>query len=638
MAETLIQHGLNLACVLGVCLIAIGLGRLILFKISLFGASSGEDFIFGAGIGFGILSCSTFVLGSTQILYPATLYLLLGLSAVFSLIGWKVCPSVSKKSKPEKSKFTVPEVLAGLLLLICLLLGLFLVLTPAIGNDALTYHIGVPKLYLEHHGFYFIPGTLCSNYPLNNEMLYILALPLGGDIVAKGIHFAMAVFILIGMYQFTRRFVPGALFIFLPLVVFFSIPSVFVNAHMAYSDLTITFYIFLSVYTFLNWVSRKQAEWLVLCGVFTGLSMATKYSALLLPFMGCLGILYVSRRQKIDNRQALRFLGLYVLSALVVGSPFYIKNWVLTGNPLYPFLYSIFGGTGWDMELARQYDLFLESLGMGREFFDYLLLPWNVSFYAKMNSPVFDGILGPAFILTLPFAFWTRNTPAALKIVMVYCGITFLFWAASVHQIRYLIPIFPFLAIWVGYVLGYFRSHRLVFSLLLMLIVASLGFNVYHILKDFKVISPIHVVAGRESRNEFLDRMVPAYSMFQYINTSLPEHSRIFFIYMKNPGYLCDRSYYSDSVMESHTIEKILIGTTSPEQVYQQLKNRGFTHILYDIHYIFGDRSPFVARNRELFHAFQSKYLELIKTTKNRYYLFRLVSKKGEKLREKYLS
>ena len=629
MTSILIQHCLNLGFILGLTLIAVGLGRLVLYKMSLRCLSTAETFIFGAGLGFGILSYSVFFLGACQAFYPFMVYLLLGISALMSLMGWKVRFSNSVKSGTENKKLSLFEVVACLLLLFCLLFGLLIALTPAIGNDALTYHLGAPKLYLENHGFYFIPGKLCSNYPLNNEMLYIIGLLLGGDIAAKGIHFAMTVFILIGMYQFTKHYLPNALFIFLPLLLFYSIPSVFVNSHMAYSDLTITFYIFLSVYAFLNWFSGKQVQWLVICGVLTGLSMATKYSALLLPFMGCLGILCVSRRQKIDNRQALLFLGLYVLSALVVGSPFYIKNWILTGNPLYPFLYPIFGGTGWDMELSRQYDLFLKNLGMGRGLFNYLLLPWNVSFYAKMNSPVFDGILGPLFILTLPFAAWTKNTPAALKIAMVYCGITFLFWIASVHQIRYLIPIFPFLAIMVGYILGYFRSHRWVFSLLLMFIVVGLGFNGYHIFKDFQVISPIKVVTGRESRNTFLNRMLPAYSIFQYINTHLPEDSKIFFIYMKNPGYLCDRPYYSDSVMESHTMEKILSSATSPEQVYLDLKNREFTCILYDIRYIFGNRSPFSSRNRELFHIFQSKYLELIKTEKERYYLFGLVPQKG---------
>ncbi len=97
---------------------------------------------------------------------------------------------------------------------------------------------------------------------------------------------------------------------------------------------------------------------------------------------------------------------------------------------------------------------------------------------------------------------------------------------------------------------------------------------------------------------------------------------------MKNPGYLCDRPYYSDSVMESHTMEKILSGATSPERVYLDLKNRGVTCILYDIRYIFGNRSPFSSKNRELFHAFQSKYLELIKTEKERYFFLAWYRKK----------
>lgn len=623
MSETLIQHGLNLGFVLGLTLIAVGLGRLILFKMSLCCVSAAETFVFGAGLGFGILSYSVFFLGACQALYPFMVYLLLGLSALISLIGWKVRLPGTIKTEAEKLSFS--EAIPGLLLLICLVCGLLLVLTPAIGKDALIYHLTVPKLYLQNHGFYFIPGNIFCNYPLNSEMLYLIGLNLRGDIVAKGVHFVMALLILVSMYQFSRHLVPSARFTFLPLVIFFSIPSVFVNAHMAYNDLTVTFYTFLTVYTFLNWVSTKQTQWLAISGVFTGLSVATKYSALLLPFMGCLGILYVSRRQEIGNRKALRFLGLYILSTLVVGSPFYIKNWILTGNPMYPFLYQIFGGTGWDMAQARQYDLFLRNLGMGRGLFDYLLLPWNVSFHAKMNSPVFDGILGPMFILTLPFAIWIRNIPNTLKMAVVYCGLIFLFWAANVHQIRYLMPIFPFLAIITGYILGYYRNNRGVFSLLLVFVVGSLGFNCYYIIKDFKDINPIPVLTGRESRDTFLLRSVSSYDMYQFINTRLPENSKIFFIYMKGKGYLCDRTYYTDSMIESHTMDKVLSGATTPGQVYQELKDLGFNYILYDIRYVFGDLSPFSTRNRDVFFDFQTRHLELVKISKKQYYLFSLV-------------
>lgn len=625
MISILIQHSLNLGLITGLSLMAVGLGRLVLYKTSLHCLSNTEAFIFGAGLGFGILSYSVFFLGACQALYPFMVYLLLGISALISLMGWKVRFSNSVKSETGKKRLGFFEITACLLLLLCLLLALLIVLTPAIGKDALIYHLAVPKLYLQNHGFYFIPGNIFCNYPLNSEMLYLIGLNLRGDIVAKGVHFVMGLLILVSMYQFSRRLVPSAQFIFLPLIIFLSIPSVFVNVHMAYNDLTVTFYTFLTVYAFLNWVSTKQTQWLAISGIFTGLSVATKYSTLLLPFMGFLGILYVSRRQEIDNRQALRFLGLYILSTLVVGSPFYIKNWILTGNPTYPFLYQIFGGTGWDMAQARQYELFLENLGMGRGFFDYLLLPWNLSFHAKMNSPVFDGILGPMFILTLPFAIWIRNMPNTLKMAMVYCGLTFLFWAANVHQIRYLMPIFPFLAIMTGYSLGYYRSNKGVFSLLLIFVVGSLGFNCYYIIKDFKDIKPIPFLTGWESRDTFLLRSVPSYNMYQFINARLPENSKVFFIYMKGKGYLCDRTYYTDSMIESYTMDKILSGATTPGQVYQELKDLGFTHILYDIRYVFGDQSPFSIRNRDLFLGFQTRYLELVKTSKEQYYLFCLI-------------
>ena len=115
--------------------------------------------------------------------------------------------------------------------------------------------------------------------------------------------------------------------------------------------------------------------------------------------------------------------------------------------------------------------------------------------------------------------------------------------------------------------------------------------------------------------------MIPSYGMFQYINSHLPENVRIFFIYMKNPGYLCDRPYYSDSVMESHTMEQILSGVSSPQEVHEKLKNRGFTHILYDIRYVFGERTPLSSGSRELLFAFQTRYLGLVKTEMERYYL-----------------
>jgi hypothetical protein len=624
MLGALTQQALNVLFLGCTSLVAIGLGRLVLCRMGIRFVSSWEWAVFCAALGFGILSYAVFLLCALQVLYHEAVYILFGLCTALGLAGW-----LRGRSGSDKTTFSATEVSLwdkGVLAVLatCLFFACLLVLTPAIGKDALIYHLAVPKLFQKHHGFYFIEGNIFANYPLSSEMLYAMALALRGDVLAKGIHFVIGLCILLGMWQFARQHVSESRFVPLALLIFCSIPSVFVTSHMAYNDLTVTLYAFLSVYAFLNWFSRKENAWLILCGVFSGLAMSTKYTGIFLPFLGCLGTLWASRHHGRATQQALRSLLVYLACALVVGSPFYVKNWIMTGNPFYPFLYGIFGGRGWDSDQAQLYELFVQSLGMGRGLLDYLLLPWNVSVNARMASPQFDGILGPVFILTLPFALGMRKISFGAKISMAYGLFTFMFWASSAQQIRYLIPVFPFLAIMTVYILSYYRRKKVVFSLLMVFVTGSLGFNGYHIARDFLRIGPAGVITGHEETDAFLKRMVPSYKMFQYVNTNLPEESKLFLIYMKNFGYLCDRPYYSDSMFESYTIQKILTRSETATDVYDSLRERGFTHILYDINHVFGNMSTFSAQEKSLFFTFQKDHLELIKADQERYYLYRL--------------
>jgi len=625
MSAALLQHSLDLFCLVAITLVAIGLGRLILCKTSIQFMSVGECVVFSIGLGFGILSYSVFFLAVFQCLYPLAVYVLTGLSVALALVGWLRLGCPVETAPVSKILLSFWQRGIGIVLWGCLLLGLVLMLTPAIGKDALIYHLAVPKLFLKHHGIYFVGGNIFAYYPMNGEMLYVIGLALRGDVLAKGFHFVMALSILLGMWQFMRHHISEALFIPLALLIFYTIPSVFVTSHRAYNDLTVSFYTFSAVYAFVNWFARKQSVWLILCGVFSGLAMATKYTALFLPFLGCLGILWACLHHRWRVPNTVRLLSVYIACALVVGSPFYIKNWVMTGNPFYPFMYGIFGGKGLDPAQAHLYDLFVQSLGMGRGLLGYLLLPWNVSVNAAMDSPQFDGVLGPIFLLTLPFLMGMRKMAIGAKIAMVYCLLAFLFWASSAQQIRYLIPILPFLAMTTVYILSYYRSRKGVFALLVVFITGGLVFNGYYVVKDFVKIKPVAVVTGQEGRDVFLNRMIPSYAMFQYVNTHLPESSRTFLVYMKNIGYLFEPPYYSDSMFESYTIKKILTRSVTTADVYQALKDLGFTHVLYDINYVFGDMSTFSAQEKDMFLAFQERYLELLKSDKGRYYLYRLV-------------
>jgi len=631
------HHAGNIVWLVVIGLISTGVGKLALLRVNRRISCSGESIIFSTAVGFAILGYSIFTLGICQVLYAEAIYALTVLSSILSIAGWSLNRKArirsslpAKRAWHEKTFANEPAILlinrlCLILLAISLTVCMLLVLTPEVGKDALTYHLGVPKMFLEHHGIYFIPGNVFASYPFFSEMLYTWALSISGEVTAKGLHFTIALLILFSMWKFGRRYFPDDRFTLLSLLIFFTIPSVFQNAHVAYCDLTLAFYTFVAAYAFINWVHMKETLWIILCGVFCGIAMSVKFAGLYLPLSGCVGILWGCRHHRIPTRKAVHLFSLYILFTFIAGAPFYLKNWIMTGNPLYPLFYNIFGGKGWSEDQARYYTFFIKNLGMGRDLIDYILLPWNLSFHARVDSPIFDGLIGPVFILVLPFAITIRKTPVEIKIVWAYCLMAFLFWASSAQQIRYLIPLFPFLALMVSHTFSHYRDNKIIFTLLTIFIASGLAFNAYHIINDFKRIKPIGIFMGDEDKHAFLSRLIPSYEMLRHINTRLPENSYILTIYMKHPSYLFNRPFYSDSMFESYTIETILNRSKTPEDVRIALKERGFTHILYDISYVIGETATLSEENKALFLEFQEKHLKLVQTEEGRYFLYRFV-------------
>lgn len=607
---------------------ASGSGLLLLRKTGVRFFSRGETLVFSIGTGLGILSMGVFTLAVVQFLNRSCIIAFLIAVAVAAVFGWWSFLEERPRKIPH-FRFGTLDRCAGILILISLFAAILIASTPAFRNDELSYHLAVPRHYLAKGGFYFIPGNLFSNYPLNGEMLYVVCLVLGGDILAKGLHFALSLLTLEAMRQLIRRHLPETGPRLLPLLIFITTPSVLITAGLAYTDLFLAAYAFLALYAFINWYESEETGWLVLSGALTGLAMGSKYGGLLLPLLGLLGVLFGTRRHRLGPRGALRRMGAYGLAALLLGSGFYVKNWILTGNPLYPFFFDLFGGRGWSSEQARYYDLFLHELGMGRTLMDYLLLPWNLSIHAKLHSTRFDGVLGPVFLLTLPFLVGLRSFPSRIKILILYSGFSFLFWIFSVQQIRYLIPALPASAVLAGYVVSRYRERKAVFTFLILLVGASICINGYHTGQEFLRIKPYRYVLQKETRNEFLSRLIPSYDMFDYINTRLPLDAKVFLVYMKNPGFLCERAYYSDSMFESFTVQQVLVRAVSTESIYSFFKEGGFTHILYDDRYVFGELTPFSEEEKQKFLTFQKRHLKL-KSEEKTYYLFSLNPKTSE--------
>jgi 4-amino-4-deoxy-L-arabinose transferase-like glycosyltransferase len=594
-----------------------GVGGLALRAAGVAAVSRTETCFFAFAAGLAATGYAVFVPAAFRVLGPMALWTLVAVLVAASAAGWSAmrAPGPPRDAgiplgppRPLLEKAAVP------LLAALLAVDLALALAPETGKDALIYHLAVPKEYLKRGGFFFLPGNVFANYPLLGEMAYVPALFLRGEVLAKLLHFGALAGVLAGMRSFSLRHVPENAFPWISMLLFAAIPTAFAVSHTANVDLFVVLYALAALFAWANWTEEGRGGWLVLAGAFTGAALSSKYTALLLPFLGILGILLEARARNATDREALGNLFRYLAPAAILGAPFYLKNLVLTGNPFYPFLYGLFGGKGWDAEQARLYDALVEHLGMGRGWIDCLLLPWNVSLRAQADSPRFDGILGPTFLFALPFLFAVRRIPPSLKAALAFSLLWFLFWASSAQLTRYLLPVFPFLAVAVGVALTWHRSRpgRWPYGLLAVIVTGGLAFGGYHIAREFGKTAPLRVIAGTESRADYLGRVLPISRMYGYLDRRLPSGSKVFLVYMRNYTFLCETDVYSDSMFESYTIQKILSGSRSAGEVRAALRSGGFTHVMYDSRYVFGDLSTFTPHEKELFARFQQEGLVLL--------------------------
>ncbi len=102
---------------------------------------------------------------------------------------------------------------------------------------------------------------------------------------------------------------------------------------LSYVESTLTFFVLLSIYFLLE-------DKVVLSGIAAGLSVLAKYNGLfILPLLIYL-IYKKSDNKKIFYKKSITLLFI----AIAVSSPWLIRNWILLGNPIWPFLNFVFHG------------------------------------------------------------------------------------------------------------------------------------------------------------------------------------------------------------------------------------------------------------------------------------------------------
>ena len=509
-----------------------------------------------------------------------------------------------------KKKFCL-EIIGWSVLAVLFISIIFLSLVPPISRDALVHHLAVPKLYLQHGGIYEIPSMEFSYYPMNLDLLYLIPLYLGVDIAAKFIHFSFALFTSIIIYIYLKNRI-NKIYALLGVIFFLSTPIIIKLSTSIYVDLGLVFFSTLSLLSVLEWQKNQfKSKYLVISAISCGLAMGTKYNGLIIFFiLTCFIPLVFSIK---NRRKAVNFIDIikpwfaFFCIAVLVFSPWMIKNYCWTKNPIYPLYNNVFqkNSVG-DTQAQMQKKSDDERKGSGiftnrskyynENGWQMALLPIRIFFQGEdRNMRLFDGKLNPLLLLFPIFAFISprkKDSELTEKKILLWFSVLFFFVAffSTVLRIRYIVPIVPPLVLLSTYgiknLMGAIaqmsvnKCKNFFTACLAIIVVCFLSLNIFYLKDLFAYVKPFDYITGSASRDEYIARYRFEYSAIQYINKNLSADSFIWLIYIGKRGYYLDRPYAPD---KAEQFVRIIKNSHDIEEIKADLIRCGVTHLVIQI-------------------------------------------------------
>jgi len=523
------QPALALLAALLTYLVSLAAGTLLLRHCTHTLSRSEERFL-GFVLGSSLLSLSVFLitaagLARTEVfLFLACAFILLGLRKKAFRPSPVELPSLTR---PQRFLFWIPYTAFT---------GLYLVnaLAPEISADALAYHLALPLRYLREGGFPRITSDMYAGFPQGLEMLFLLAISIGGKSAAAMVHFLYLSTLPFGMLAFARRNgipmagIAGSLLVYLS-------PVVARTGTAAYVDVALAAALFGLFH--LVWLHRNDLKisLVVPIGLLAGFAVAIKYTGFLAVPYALWGLLSPRRaRSWAIIRTALACCVIMIL-------PWLIKNFVVVRNPIAPFGNALFQNPY--MNVASE-----ESYALAMRTFNQVTYP-EIPMEVTARGSRLLGLLGPLFLLT-PVALAGLGNPVARSIL--FPGLLFLLLYPLNIGTRFLIPALPFLSLALGMVFARFPPAAAALVLLHAVLSWPAVVTLYAAPHAWRIESfPWRAALRLQPEAEFLRQNIDDYDLGLLLERLVPPDQTVF-----SPSASMQAVYHSRNILVGHNSAK----------------------------------------------------------------------------------
>ncbi|MEQ8188363.1 MAG: hypothetical protein ABRQ39_10385 [Candidatus Eremiobacterota bacterium] len=465
----------QLSTALLLLLVFAGLGRFILSKFNVKCSSLFEELFFSLSAGMALTVIYISFLALCGILHKPLLLLLPA-----GLIGLKYM------------KLTKEYIYVAILFII-FLPSIVLTLYPPFYWDDTGYHLPVARAMLEHHRLVFDKFLIYPVFPLNGDILLISGLSLDA-LTAQLIPWLCFFTLSLGCFSEIKKrsgylsaLIAAGLFLSNQILTFFSV--------MCYIDIIVCLFITSAVISLSNFFHDKDKKWLYISGIFLGISLGTKYIAII--FLVIISVLLVLFKKWKE-------LLIYTLIVVTFGCPWYIRTFYYTGNPVWPILG---GGTLWtSTDYARQiHDL--KYSGPEKTWMNFLKFPLYLSQKYSYHGNAF--VLNPLIWPGLLFYYKSHSPFIYLFISMAFT----LCWFFTTNLVRYYIAGIAVITIASAAGLSFFmeslknKKIRIIFSIFLLVLNLTLFYSFTYSLLSSRGTIPVN----DEEREVYLLKSWPSY-------------------------------------------------------------------------------------------------------------------------------
>lgn len=389
---------------------------------------------------------------------------------------------------------------------------------PETKFDAVWYHLPLAAAMARTGGLEPLPNLVQSYFPMLAELLWAMAITLGSLDAAKYVHFTVGL-VVAGTVGALGTRLAGFRAGLLAATAWLTIPLALWEMASAYVDLFAALFAALALLSAARWVERRLIGDAVLCGVFIGLGLGAKltFAFVAAPLVAALALVGLRKRAHLAQ-----LLVLVVLAA-VVASPWYLRSFALTGNPVFPFFNEIFRSPHWEpVNLG-------ESLPRPGSLVDVALLPVRLTLGSYcIEAPIPMPCLGliPLLALAAVIAAGLRRDSRVSAMLALFVALATTVWLVQPVD-RYLLPILTGASALVG-ALGAsvltragMRLRQAVRLFIAANAVAAIAF--FAVLQStLRDPFPWRVDLGLETREAFLARHLASYPVIRWMDAHVP--------------------------------------------------------------------------------------------------------------------